>query len=219
MAYRNEKQARQNCFWGQNQSNGFVMGNNDGWFNMMGMPQCSNGMYNGFSGMWNQYSMPNNIQTCYQNRSPQNPSMGMGIPQAYLADSYMRQMDLSRQEEMEKEEQKDIEYWRQMYPEKVRKIQQYVIEMCDREDYDDSFIYDEYPDPVSVQNMVQQIWERMQEDRMFQDENEMKNQEQPVSMSMNKDNRNWLKDITSILLFDELHRRRCHANGCRRKWY
>lgn len=215
MAYRNEKQGRQNCFWGQNQSNGFVVG--DAWSSMMGMPQSTHGIYTGFPGMWNQCAMPNNMQTCYQNGSPQNPSMGM--PQGYLADAYMRQMDMARQEEMERDEQRDMEYWRQMYPEKMRKIQQYVMELCDREDYDDSFIYDEYPDAVSIQNMVQQILERLQQDRMFQDENTTQNQEQQVNMSMGRNNRNWLKDVTSILLFEELHRRRCHSKRCRNRWY
>ncbi len=199
MAYRNEKQGRQNCFCGQY----------DMWTSM--------NTPHGLSQMWNPYPMSNNIQTFYQNRSPQNPSIGMGMPQGYMVDSYMRQMDMVKQEEMEKEEQKDMEYWRQMYPEKVKKIQQYVMELCDREDYDDSFIYDEYPDPISIRNMAQQIWERLQEDKMFQTDTEQ--EAQLVNAMPDRVGGNWLKDIISVLLFDELHRRRNHSKRYRRKWY
>lgn len=149
--------------------------NGDRWFQMMEMYQY-----------WHPYPMANHIQTCYQSHSPQNPSMMM--PQRMVLDFDMN------------EEQRDFDYWRQMYPEKVKKIQQYVSEVSEKEDYDDSFIYDEYPDPVAIQNLVQQVLTRLQEDKMFQKE------ESPIH-------------IVSILLFQELHRRRCRVKHSRRKWY
>lgn len=207
---------------------------------MMGMPPGATEI----PGMWN-YSFMSKApdMTAY-------PEMGKKTMQyGYVADPYMMQMDMADQEEWEQGEQRDLEYWRQMYPEKIRRIQDYVTEQCDRVDYDDSFIYDEYPDPVAVRNMCSKIQERLKEDKMFQedwseteDNGQMQEQQEEDLIEMNqlmngpgpvrpprppqpprpphRPNRpgNWLNDIISVLLFDELHRRRCRSGHCRRRY-
>ena len=46
----------------------------------------------------------------------------------------------------DKIEQRDMDYMKSMYPDIPKKILPYVEEECDRQEYDNSMIYDEYPD-------------------------------------------------------------------------
>ncbi len=48
---------------------------------------------------------------------------------------------------------KDLEYFGQMYPERVKRYQGRVMEMLDRMDYEGSMIYDEYPDRFSLERL------------------------------------------------------------------
>jgi hypothetical protein len=50
-------------------------------------------------------------------------------------------------------EEKEREYWKQMYPAQVKEIQRVVEQLCDRIDYKGSFIYDEYPDQVTLKRL------------------------------------------------------------------
>ncbi len=62
----------------------------------------------------------------------------------------------------------ELAYWEERYPEKIKRLQKYVEEVCDKEDYDGSMIYDEHPDAVALQQMVSRILERAMEDSMLQ---------------------------------------------------
>ena len=48
----------------------------------------------------------------------------------------------------------DMEYLQQMYPTYARKYQSTINSFVDRMDYDGSFIYDLYPDKMSIGRMV-----------------------------------------------------------------
>lgn len=48
----------------------------------------------------------------------------------------------------------DIEYLQQMYPTYARKYQGVISSVVDKTDYDGSFIYDQYPDKLTIQRMV-----------------------------------------------------------------
>ena len=51
----------------------------------------------------------------------------------------------------------DMEYLMSMYPAEVKKLQRYVSEACDRMEYKNSPIYDEFPDQVMVERMCDSI--------------------------------------------------------------
>ncbi len=55
--------------------------------------------------------------------------------------------------EGEKRWSRDFEYLRQTYPVQVRKYQRRVEEILDKMDYEDSMIYDEYPDRLGLQSL------------------------------------------------------------------
>ena len=51
----------------------------------------------------------------------------------------------------------DIEYLKSMYPSGIKILQGYVSEACDRLDYKNSPMYDEYPDHLMVNRLCDTI--------------------------------------------------------------
>jgi len=51
----------------------------------------------------------------------------------------------------------DLEYLQQMYPTYARKYQSVISNIVDKMDYDGSFIYDQYPDKLTIQRMVESV--------------------------------------------------------------
>ncbi|MDE7323311.1 MAG: hypothetical protein K2N73_11445 [Lachnospiraceae bacterium] len=51
----------------------------------------------------------------------------------------------------------DLEYLQQMYPTYARKYQGVISSVVDKMDYDGSFIYDQYPDKLTIQRMVASV--------------------------------------------------------------
>lgn len=99
-------------------------------------------------------------------------------------------IDLSPQNK----EEMELDYWKSIYPEKVKKIQNRIEERCEEMEYRDSPMYDEYPDRVYLQMLGNRIY------------NELEDKEK------------WMRDMVDVLLFQEMHRRRC-KRGMYRHWY
>lgn len=51
----------------------------------------------------------------------------------------------------------DLEYLQQMYPTYARRYQNTISSVIDKMDYDGSFIYDQYPDKLTIQRMVESV--------------------------------------------------------------
>lgn len=51
----------------------------------------------------------------------------------------------------------DLEYLKQMYPTYARKYQNAISSVVDKMDYEGSFIYDQYPDKLTIQRMVESV--------------------------------------------------------------
>ena len=51
----------------------------------------------------------------------------------------------------------DLDYLMSMYPSGVKMIQQYVSEACDRMEYQNSPIYDQYPEEIMIDRMCDSI--------------------------------------------------------------
>ena len=49
---------------------------------------------------------------------------------------------------------KDRAYRKRLFSKECREICGHVADVCDREEYDGSCIYDEYPDPIAVKRLV-----------------------------------------------------------------
>lgn len=51
----------------------------------------------------------------------------------------------------------DLEYLQQMYPTYARRYQSGISSVVDKMDYEGSFIYDQYPDKLTLQRMVESV--------------------------------------------------------------
>ena len=63
-----------------------------------------------------------------------------------------------------READRDMEYLRGMYPKQTRTLQMLVEEECEKQDYEGSPMYDEYPDKTMVWAMCSRIRERAQKE-------------------------------------------------------
>lgn len=105
----------------------------------------------------------------------------------------------------------DIVNIKRLYPSTVRSLEPYINEECDRLDYEGSFMFDENPDKVSVERIVDRIYERT---NPHDDEPELE-ASYMTGRRRRQDNR---RDIITIILLNEfLNRRRRRRN--RRRYY
>lgn len=51
----------------------------------------------------------------------------------------------------------DREYFRQMYPQEVKQYIRVIVEVLDRMDINESYIYDEYPDKIRLERLAETI--------------------------------------------------------------
>ena len=98
----------------------------------------------------------------------------------------------------ERMERRDFEYMKSMYPITVKKILPYVEMECDRMSYAGSMIYDEYPDQLQIRMMCNRIYDKMSEEE--------------------KENKQ-LRELIQVLVFQELHQRRCQYRRERKKYF
>lgn len=95
----------------------------------------------------------------------------------------------------DKIERRDYEYLKSMYPEMAKIILPYVEDECERYEYEESMIYDEYPDKLQLRLMSRRIFDRVQ------------NEEMKKAETGEWEDR-WTRDIVDLLLFQELMKRR-----------
>ena len=121
----------------------------------------------------------------------------------------------------------DLEYLRQMYPTYAKKYQNAISSVVDKMDYDGSFIYDQYPDKLTIQRMVESVMTiiRTNEDTM---------EEQPQApipmdpgqsvMDCNgadralteqapwREKEPWIRELVTVLMYYEILARRRKKN-------
>ncbi len=121
------------------------------------------------------------------------------------------------------EYERDRERLKEMYPKEAKRIQRVVEEECDKMEYDGSLMFDEYPDRVMVQKLCDDIYNKVYDNTTAEVETEQYKDRRPGGgfpppppPPPRRDRGG--RDLIEILLFDEMFRRRCHHNRCRRFW-
>lgn len=121
------------------------------------------------------------------------------------------------------EYERDRERLKEMYPKEAKRIQRVVEEECDRMEYDGSLMFDEYPDRVMVQKLCDDIYNKVYDNTTAEVETEQYKDRRPGGgfpppppPPPRRDRGG--RDLIEILLFDEMFRRRCRHNRCRRFW-
>ena len=74
----------------------------------------------------------------------------MEVPDMDLRLPYYMMYPIPYAFDEDKIQKRDREYLQSMYPATAKKIFPYIQEECDRQEYEGSMIYDEYPDRLSL---------------------------------------------------------------------
>lgn len=139
----------------------------------------------------------------YQEQQP------MPYHMAYPYPMYMQETD---------DDEKDLDKIMSMMPETARYIQPMVEDECDRMEYDGSLMFDEYPDKVMMERIIESLYQRMSNSHMTEEVA----QESEVFATQCRNCGNsvgdGLRDLISVMLFEEMHRRRCRHRRCKRWW-
>ena len=130
----------------------------------------------------------------------------------------------------EMETERDLQYLQQMYPADAKKMQKKVEEELDKLEYEGSMMYDEYPDRVSmllICDRIEKALAREDAERQAREEADMETDEDMNAMDMRRRGRGDRDDprfdrgrrnLLEVLLFNEMHKRRCKRRQCRRFW-
>ena len=128
----------------------------------------------------------------------------------------------------ERTERRDIEYLRSMYPDIPKRLLPYVEEECVRMEYENSMVYDQYPDKLQLKLMCRRICDNVgrHERLSFGDIGSGdcacgcsadQNAEGERRQSGNHIEAQSLRDLIEVMLYQEIYRRRCdHRRRCRR---
>lgn len=147
-------------------------------------------------------------------RSGWNPYEGE--EEEYLP--YFAKPEFAQVLEEQKQMEQDLRRMQSMYPSAAKTILPYIMEECDRMEYEGSSMFDQYPDQTTVMNIQNRIYDQVKE--QFQVE-ETQAPDEILSMQNHGARRdprgkNWLDDLVRVLLIQEMHHRRCRHRGCRR---
>ena len=107
--------------------------------------------------------------------------------------------------EQDRDVMRDLEYLQQLYPLEVRYFQRRMGEILDKMDYEGSIIYDEYPDRLGLERLLESIWTIIKKEE----------QEGESDISDSAETWEWIKALLFVLLNTEIYKRR---NGSRRRF-
>ena len=130
----------------------------------------------------------------------------------------------------EMETERDLQYLQQMYPADAKRMQKKVEEELDKLEYEGSMMYDEYPDRVSmllICDRIEKALAREDAERRAKEEADKETDEEMNAMNVRRRGRGDRDDfrfdrgrrnLLEVLLFNEMHKRRCKRRQCRRFW-
>lgn len=137
----------------------------------------------------------------------------------------------------ERTERMDFEYLKSMCPDTAKRIMPYVEEECDRMEYENSMVYDQYPDKLQLKLMCRRVYDNVRKhERMFAEEepeagdDDEREHASPVNGQSDQNRGQYrrgdrggradtlsLRDFIEVMLYQELYKRRCdHRRRCRR---
>ncbi|MFG6369980.1 MAG: hypothetical protein K1W16_16495 [Lachnospiraceae bacterium] len=132
----------------------------------------------------------------------------------------------------------DLEYLQQMYPTYARKYQSAISSVVDKMDYDGSFLYDQYPDKLTIQRMVEgvmtvikanekeSIMETISEKTIQQGimEDNISTDHALTESAPWREKEPWIRELVTVLMYYEILMRRRRKNkqsltGATGNWY
>lgn len=101
-------------------------------------------------------------------------------------------------------EERDVEYMKSLYPDAAKKLLPYVEEECDRMEYQNSMMYDEYPDKLQLRMMCSRVYDKVKKNEWMLDED---------------GEAEGLRDLLEVLVYEELMHRRRDSRRRHQKFY
>ncbi|PKM49380.1 MAG: hypothetical protein CVV02_16455 [Firmicutes bacterium HGW-Firmicutes-7] len=130
-------------------------------------------------------------------------------PQMYIPQDMQRPMD--EDVDYDDDDQADVQYMKSLYPDMCKRIQVLVDEECDKLEYDDSIMYDEYPDKEAIISIVGRIYVKMEKECAVpkMDVDIQSDEENVEAQQFGVPGRNiWLWDNVQVQLLNEMFGRR-----------
>ena len=128
----------------------------------------------------------------------------------------------------EMEYEKDMDRMKELYPKDVGRILECVEEECDKMEYEGSLMFDEYPDRLMLEKVVDRIYDKVKDDDPDREAEQYWGGVQPPDTSAQQvvsaqrtgrhRRRDPLRDLIGVVLNNEMYRRRCRHRRCRRWW-
>lgn len=100
----------------------------------------------------------------------------------------------------ERTERMDYEYLQSMYPDMAKRILPYVEEECDRLEYENSMIYDQFPDRLQLRLLCKRVMKNAEdhEPLLFVEKNKNGKKDAPEVM----------RELIEVMVYQELYKRR-----------
>ena len=108
----------------------------------------------------------------------------------------------------ERQNQRDYEYMKSVYPGTAKRLIPYIEEECDRLEYMGSVMYDEYPGRLQLLLLCRRIYNRAKADETKKDE-----------AKEGEETGEWLQNLIQVMTYQELCQRRRENRSMRRKYY
>ena len=125
----------------------------------------------------------------------------------------------------EMEYEKDMERMKELYPREVGKILECVEDECDKMEYEGSLMFDEYPDRLMLEMVINRIERRLngeEQDADMEAEQYRGGGRPPQGHrpppTPPRGQGNYLRELIGVVLNNEMYRRRCRHRRCRRWW-
>lgn len=85
----------------------------------------------------------------------------------------------------------DLEYLQALYPIHMKQLQEYAVIACDRLDYKNSPMYDEYPDRLLINQVCDSIFNQLYEDGIVSDDEIMGSKDQTALRNNQSEKMEW----------------------------
>lgn len=133
----------------------------------------------------------------------------------------------------EMEYERDMERMKELYPRSVKSILEIIEEECDKMEYEGSLMFDEYPDRMMLERLVDKIYEKSSQGGEHKG-NQLESEEfqrrppgpppfgpppgpPPFGPPPGRPG-NDMRDLIWVMLNNEMYKRRCRHRRCRRWW-
>ncbi len=122
----------------------------------------------------------------------------------------------------EMEYEKDMDRMKELYPREVKRILEYVEDECDKMEYEGSLMFDEYPDRLMLEMVVDRIHQKVVDEtgdvevEQYRGETAFVENRPPSPHRPGQNDH--LRNLIGVILNNEMYRRRCRHRRCRRWW-